>query len=165
MCRSTTYLAWVLARSEGKNWTKKSLCRMLPQTEATEAEKCVQDWLWFSRQANSKTESSSGYITNSSLMSPTRTAVKNSKLKPKKLSVSVTLPSKDPVRGKGWSMMFRSTKSTTEMTGYLGVQTDLGKFADLQIKAVREANQSAPKDLTMYPVLSTDQNTLRQGGT
>lgn len=62
-------------------------------------------------------------------------------------------------------MMFRSTKSTTEMTGYLGVQTDLGKFADLQIKAVREANQSAPKDLTMYPVLSTDQDTLRQGGT
>lgn len=35
-------------------------------------------------------------------------------------------------------MMFRSTKSATEMTGYLGVQPDLGKPADLQIEAVRE---------------------------
>lgn len=50
------------------------------------------------------------------------------------------------------------------MPGYLGVQPDLGKSAVLQIKAVRVAIQSAPKDPTMYPGLSTGQDTLRQEG-
>jgi len=35
-------------------------------------------------------------------------------------------------------MMFRSTKSATEMAGYLGVQPDLEKPADLQTEAVRK---------------------------
>ena len=52
----------------------------------------------------------------------TRTGNKNSKLKQKKLFVSMALPPKDYSRGKGWPMVFRSTKSPTETTGYLGVQ-------------------------------------------
>lgn len=80
-------------------------------------------------------------------MSPTRAAAKNSKLKPKLLSVSLTLPSKDSVRRKGWSMMFRSTKSTTEIPGYLGVQPDLGKICWL----TKQGSQSGYPEYSQRP--------------